>query len=205
MEPTISEVVPQIPEVKKDNHWVTILAMALFVLTSLSVVAFLYYQNQALKKMLASYQTPVSSPTPTATANPTASWKTYTYDKYGYSFKYPSEYTVEERVPGFLVVTSPGETAAQAGISVDSRLQGPHSSYSNAKKVITTTNDLTVSKTASGWEIFQGMGKDGMLKGIEFRFGIAPYKTGAIAVETLANTQYVNVFDQILSTFHFLK
>lgn len=56
------------PEVKKDNHWITILAMALFVLLAFSAVAFLYYQNQQLKSMLTSYQ-----PTPTASVAPTSS------------------------------------------------------------------------------------------------------------------------------------
>lgn len=76
MEPATPEI-SQIPEAKKDSHWITILAMALFVLASLSVTAFLYYQNQALKKMLASYQSQ-SSPTPTSTTDPTAEWKIHT-------------------------------------------------------------------------------------------------------------------------------
>ncbi|MEK7470787.1 MAG: hypothetical protein AAB622_02215 [Patescibacteria group bacterium] len=80
---------PQTPEVPKDSHWITILAMALFVIASLAIVAFLYYQNQQLKSMIASYQTPVASPTPSATVDPTSNWKTYTNDKYNFSFKYP--------------------------------------------------------------------------------------------------------------------
>ena len=72
---------PQIPQSappvkkEKDSHWISILAMAIFIVFSLGVVAFLYYQNQALKSMLASYNTPspvaVASPTPTATPDPT--------------------------------------------------------------------------------------------------------------------------------------
>ncbi|MCX6704713.1 MAG: PsbP-related protein [Candidatus Woesebacteria bacterium] len=84
---------PQIPQTERDNHWISILAMAIFVLFSLGVVAFLYYQNQQLKNMLASYQAtpiPLVSPTPIAEAE-TADWKTYTNTKYGFSFKYPSE------------------------------------------------------------------------------------------------------------------
>lgn len=54
----------------KDNHWISILAMAIFVIFSLGVVAFLYYQNQQLKSMLASFQ-PQTTPTPTASTSPT--------------------------------------------------------------------------------------------------------------------------------------
>lgn len=64
--------------------------MAIFVLLSLGAVAFLYYQNQQLKSMLASYQTPVASPTPIATSDPTINWKTYTYKDI--TFKYPADW-----------------------------------------------------------------------------------------------------------------
>ncbi len=92
------------PEVKKSGNSITVAAMALFVLLTLSAVAFLYYQNQQLKSMLAlyqnqqlkgmlaSYQTPVSSSTPVATTDPTADWKTYQDQKYQYLFKYPESW-----------------------------------------------------------------------------------------------------------------
>ena len=63
--------------------------MAIFVLLSLAAVAFLYYQNQQLKSMLATYQTQVS-PTPTAIPDPTANWETYTNAQYNYGLKHPT-------------------------------------------------------------------------------------------------------------------
>jgi len=90
MEPNATPEIPQTPVIKKDNHWITILAMALFVLAALSLTGFLYYQNQQLKSMLASYQTQ-TSPTPTATSDPIADWKTYINDKFSFEFKYPEE------------------------------------------------------------------------------------------------------------------
>ena len=65
--------------------------MGLFVIASLAIVAFLYYQNQQLKSMIASYQTPVASAAPVATVDPTANWKTYTSSDQKYSFKYPDD------------------------------------------------------------------------------------------------------------------
>lgn len=90
--PPVSETpqVSQPPKSAGDNHWITIASMALFVLMSLTIVGFLYYQNQQLKDMLAKYQTVQTSPSPSpiATTDPTANWKTYTDKVVG--FKYPS-------------------------------------------------------------------------------------------------------------------
>ena len=96
--PTIQEPVApieptqDIPNQQKDGHGITIAAMAIFVLLSLSAVVFLYYQNQQLKSMLASYTSPTTKPQPTPTSDPTANWKTYTNKQYGFTFKYPSDW-----------------------------------------------------------------------------------------------------------------
>ncbi len=90
------EVKPQTNEsleTKPNNNWITVLAMALFVVFSFCVVGFLYYQNQQLKEMLAKYQSSSTS-TPVATSLSTANWKTYpseTIVGLKYSFKYPTE------------------------------------------------------------------------------------------------------------------
>lgn len=76
---------PDLP--KKNGQGITIAALAVFILLSLAAVAFLYYQNQQLKTMLASYQT-APAPTPSATSDATANWKTYTNSAENFSFKY---------------------------------------------------------------------------------------------------------------------
>jgi hypothetical protein len=66
MEPATPEVATptsETPKTSKDNHLITILSVAVFILFSLSAVAFLYFQNQKLKSMLANYQSPIQSPT----------------------------------------------------------------------------------------------------------------------------------------------
>jgi hypothetical protein len=68
-------------------------AVAIFILLSLGMIIFLYYQNQKLKDLLATYQA-TPSPIPTATADPTASWKTYVDTKYGFELKYPPTYSL---------------------------------------------------------------------------------------------------------------
>lgn len=89
----------QIPDssnkIPTDSHWITILAMAIFVLLSLGAVVFLYYQNQQLKSMLVGYRVQ-SSPTPLTTPNPIADWKIYKSTKYPYQINYPSELVYEK-------------------------------------------------------------------------------------------------------------
>ncbi len=70
--PNVSTPLSETPEaagsesaerVEKDNHWISILAMAIFIIFALGVVIFLYYQNQQLKNMLASREPqPTTSP-----------------------------------------------------------------------------------------------------------------------------------------------
>ncbi len=210
---------PPMPTPAQKNNNSVIIVLCLLIAILVGVSAYLYGVNQGkLQSSQSQNNVTVNTPTeipnnltstqpilPTTTPDSMTNWKTYTYQKYDYSFKYPSNYTVEERAPGFLVITSPEEHVAQGGISIESRLTGPYANYTNSKRMITTTNTISETKTINNWEIFQGIGNDGMLKGVEFRFGIAPYKTGAIEVETLANTQYINIFDQILATFKFTQ
>ena len=77
---------------QKDGRWITILAMAIFVLLSLGAVVFLYYQNQQLKTLLTSYQ---FTPTPSASSDPTSDWKTYTNPIEKFSFRYPSNWKID--------------------------------------------------------------------------------------------------------------
>lgn len=95
-EPIITPV-PVLPPTKNNNFPVVVFA----VLTLLLLVstAFLYYQNQQLKNMVANYQTQtIVSPTPTSSAtaseaaDPTANWKTYVGNDY--TFKYPKNFDV---------------------------------------------------------------------------------------------------------------
>lgn len=62
------------------------------ILIAALIGGYLLYQNQ-------NKPTPQSSPNPvTSNSAETANWKTYTNDRYGFSFKYPQDYTIKKLV-----------------------------------------------------------------------------------------------------------
>jgi hypothetical protein len=65
--PTVSPEAPN--ETQTGSHWLPIASVAVFIILALGTVAFLYYQNQQLKGMLANYQ-PTPAATPVVTPNP---------------------------------------------------------------------------------------------------------------------------------------
>lgn len=72
-QPTVSPTPTVSPEpakeVRNGTHWLPVASVTVFILLTISAVAFLYYQNQQLKNMLANYQS-APTPTPAATQNP---------------------------------------------------------------------------------------------------------------------------------------
>lgn len=128
-------------------------------------------------------------------------FKTYTSTKYGFSFKYPQDYKVEERVDGFFVITAPGEHVPQGGISIDARLQGIFETYEKAVNYYTTSLELSYNVQKPNVSVFIGVGKEGQIKGIEFQNAVLRYKTGALGLETINVEPYKSIFGTILSNF----
>lgn len=54
-----------------NSNSLTIVSVAVFVLMCLGIVGFLYYQNQQLKEIIANYQTPIMSISPSIIPSPT--------------------------------------------------------------------------------------------------------------------------------------
>lgn len=202
----VSSLQPEIvPEIPKKNSFKTVLLviLGLLIIAGAVYVGFAIGKKRILSNVVAEPtvvpQTTEVSPTPDETAN----WKTYTNITYGLSFKYPPDYKVEERIAGFIVISAPTDNAPQSGISIDARQLGPYQSFTKAQANINTTFIISKSSELNGWMTFDTIGKEGMLKDIKFKLAIAPYKTGAIEMETIDNEPHANIFDQILSTFKF--
>lgn len=170
--------------------------MAIFVLLSLGAVAFLYYQNQQLKGMLASYQatpTPLVSPEPSAEAE-TANWKTYTNQEF--SFKYPADWLIS----GKKISSPSADITLWAFGSTDPM-------YNECMKLDKTdvVNNLKI-KTYSrviGTEACSGGDAAEMEKWIVKTDGEGYAPGVQLIYKSTKKTEAENIFDQILSTFKF--
>lgn len=189
--------VPQLP--KKDNHWITILAMALFVLTALGSTAFLYYQNQQLKAMLASYQAQ-ASPTPIATPDPTANWKTYEDKKYGYEFKYPETWYTGASGDGSILLND--TLFDPKSISEPDQVKIVFEVITKKELIDAYTKMVVVSEkqTASG-ETFKFVGNTSTKPVFAQILG----SDGNLYRFSIPTPVYMNIFNQILSTFQLLN
>ena len=76
-------------KVKKSFPVLTLLLILVLIL-SLAGTGYLAYQNMQLTKQIAEIKT---SPTPVATVDPTADWKTYTNSFYNFQLRYPQNWT----------------------------------------------------------------------------------------------------------------
>ena len=192
-------------ETPKKRFPLMIMAAVLIILAAVAVVVYVFGSKLSTTKSI-STPTPIALATPSSTPEPTAVWKTYNERNNSFSFKYPPGYKVEERISGFIVIsmvdasTSGGLTD---GINIDARTLGPYSSVSSAEASIRSSLKISETSKINTWQVFQGTGLEGMLKGVGFRQAIAPYKTGAIEAEVVLTGLYTDIFDQVLSTFEF--
>ncbi len=212
-----------------DSHGITIAAMALFILMSLGVIIFLYYQNQQLKSMLASYQTPVVSPTPVATTDPTANWKTYADPKYNFSIKYPQNYKAYAVLENISVAGPATGTSTSLQTIADPQTIQPNTdtpfdgfslyfvsdsttlnfeSYINKEFAVIKTTPTTTNKAVAKTPLTTINGVKGytfeLSDSITIYYFPTPDKKSVVAIaESYSNPQAKSNFDQILSTFKF--
>lgn len=92
------------PEAPKKKSWLVIGLTAL-VLLFLGTTGYFAYQNYQLKQQIVNQEqsTPLpevtkqpETPSPTPTIDSTINWKNYNNSKYGFFFKYPSEFYLKE-------------------------------------------------------------------------------------------------------------
>lgn len=206
-----------VSEPQPTNHSsnITVISVAIFILMSLGIIAFLYHQNQQLKAMIMDYQTKMSaSPTPTATVNPSANWQTYT-NKSDFSFKYPANITIYSGPNntiniGFtdaanVLKNSGGSSGTPYFMSI--MYNQPLNKYFEipfGSKIIDKQSINIGGKDASRYLYEITETQEGFNIGDKITRVIIKDRSGWTDIE-LQDVSQVSIFDQILSTFKFIS
>lgn len=211
MNPTTSNV-PQPTSVQiqaKTNGSLIILSIFLIILAG--IVVFMGWQNYWLQKEVEKFKS-APSPSPSATMDPTASWKTYTNTIHQLTFKYPPSWSLDathanEPINAILILMK-----NKAEITMYFKLNGigglgrdylgePYT-LSGMHLYKYETNDSENNTIGFGItdSLTQSLGV--------FSYAGEPYSITLTYPKTLANTPDEKIlqteFDQILSTFQFL-
>jgi len=148
----------------------------------------------------------IASPTP----DPTADWKTYTNEEYGYSVKYPTDNYVRQICPGGELILSLRQADVGDSIQSDTCDVGEDMVFAiNTQKEIVEPPQSSQSRTVDSKEILVGGIKVRQYKIVD---KMPPYTfTNFWAVLSNKGRNYKftspdeSLFDQILSTFKFLE
>jgi hypothetical protein len=188
------------PTLVKNNNLLIIL-FSFLVLILLASTAVLAYQNMMLQKQITSLKV---SPTPSATLDVTAKWKTYTDPDF--SFKYPSEMNISTSSAAnvFYLDTPDFKPAGQAGYEIQitkmaSNIQTidqfmqiapntPEQTFLDKQSATTINGNQAVVRTYQGaWSIYK-------------KYYVYSPKVAVIFEGT---GQDHSTLDQIISTFQF--
>ena len=204
--PEISTSTPLIPPqepVKKKSRVFTI-AIIMLLISILALAGYFLWINYFGGGKPAPTPTPVVTIAPTPTSDPTANWETYLDSENGFSFKYPSDWVMNQstQVDGILNMVE-----TENCYSIDFRLL-PNISDSLGQYVSDTYGNnepqLKENFTSSLSEVSvigpQGVGE---VKSILFKND--DYIIQATVIKNRDVSCAVKQYDQILSTFQFVE
>lgn len=191
---------PSEPVIQKQSNFLVIL-LSILLLISCLIAGFFAYQTQKLVKELTEIRNQ-NLATQIPTSNPTADWKTYTNTNSKISFKYPSQFTLEDR-NGYLVLLADSKDSTSSVIDIDIRLENVYADY---EKALDFYKEQLINETMEdigNGIIISGNGQKES-EGDFFTVAFIKYKQGAIKIITMkTDTKTLNIVNQILSTFKF--
>jgi len=147
---------------------------------------------------------PVNQPSPTSTIDETASWKTYTNTKYGYSFNYPQPWSVKELdntfkskiVPSQMVsMTEIGNNEAKIQVFFEGEFD-----YGLTGRELEQEEKINLDKKVANKEVFH---KKGVLDSKWIVISIDDFNS--FRIEFQGPVSSLSTLDQILSTFRFTQ
>ncbi len=195
--PVVEQTPPVSPTAPKKFNRIIIFLIFFVVIAIVGIGAYaLGTKNQP--------KTPTSSPVaviqPTPTPDLTANWKTYTDDKYKFSFKYPDSWVIKTLDSEQYLTT--------VELSPIENQEAPVWAMSIELSKQTYESEIKTQKVANGQEI-----NVGGIKGLSGPYNtspsgwtgkgiVMPYKQTALVI--LVQKEFEKSIDQILSTFKFL-
>ncbi len=200
---------------KTNSFLVILLSILLFI--SVSIAGFFAFQNQKLIKEITASKimpTPVVTDEPIAISDPTADWETYTNEENGYSIKFPKNIYIRLGCLGEELLLQRYDGVNRPPLAMvdcprDSRYSLESKTFTSIQNEPEETNYYNIVK--KDIEIGGILGKLYTFTFTEIEDG--PYPKWYVKALVNKNNktyeiyfddkEYLNVFDQILSTFRF--
>ncbi len=187
---------------KKTTDWKKILGVGvgMLVILGAGIGIGVVLENKLYQKP-AAYVT--ASPTPAPTTDPTANWKTYTNNELGVNFKHPSDWVITETSIQVVLLKDPDirtVIGACPGYSFSISKYDPYLNYSRFDKVAKSelNGESTETWTSEGSKCKEKVIFINALPSNDL-------KPKYIISFMSKNSDGDKIFDQILSTFKFLR
>lgn len=193
--PTVPPVTP--PEPPKPINKTILILIVILAFVGLGVLGYWAYQSYFTSPKPI---TEVSTPTPIATTDPTASWKTFTHPTNKYQFKYPSEWTTainEKAKAGVLFGPNASSSSGIGGVEVREINIEPQDFYKLTESKVIESTPYSINGI-NGYKY--------TYSNIMVSHGFVFKNTDGLIYNIYINTddkQNLEIFDQILSTFKF--
>ena len=195
---------------------ILIILIVTFVVGLLTIFYFLGNQNSGIE--LTNVLNPPSTPTSTSDQDETADWQTYRDEEYGIEFKYPLDWSVgqspnskeslliapESIIKGLNEIEWATGGSITLGMTINKDVERPEIKSDEYSQLIKEDIIFVDNRATTEYTTLQTIDLPGVLEGsvivsVVIQSGEVFYK-----IDFLDN-QYRELFNQILSTFKFIK
>lgn len=189
----------------------TLLLVAVGII--LVIVLYVIYEKEK-KTPISLIPTPTFSSAPLFTPSPTpviapkidtSNWKIYRNDKYGYEFKYPSNFYIEEPASTVVIVRTKGKEYLQIQYSnISSMPPRPENYIPNYAKFVGTVN--IGGKKADKYYTTNPQGEGGIIENTPYTdYVVVLGERQWAQIDYFGEKDIANLFESIISTLKFIN